>query len=176
MSLNSKLTKISVGLVIALCCAASAFAQGERPAGQQDSAPGRMQRERGARHGGPGEGRGPRMGGMMRALHELDLTEAQQQQARAIIERAAESTKPQREALRQLHEQFEQGTPSSDPNAERARQLRGEIRESMERAHTEILSLLTPEQRAKLEQMKQERKTRQEERRSRRRAQQENER
>ncbi|HEY0405190.1 MAG TPA: Spy/CpxP family protein refolding chaperone [Pyrinomonadaceae bacterium] len=173
MSLCSKLTKISLGLVIALCCAAGAFAQ--QPAGQQDSAPGRMQRERGARRGGPGEGRGHQMGGMMRALRELDLTEAQQQQARAIIERAAESTKPQREALRQLHEQFEQGAPSSEANAERAKQLSGEIREAMQKAHTEILSLLTPEQRAKLEQMKQERKARHEERRERRREQQDNE-
>jgi Spy/CpxP family protein refolding chaperone len=172
MSFDSKLTKISLGFIIALCCAASALAQ-EQPMGQQDSAPGKMQRERGARRGGPGEGRERRLGGMMRALHELDLTEAQQQQARAIIERSAESTKPQREALRQLHEQYGQDGAWSEANTERAKQLGGEIRESMQRAHTEILALLTPEQRAKLEQMKAERKARHEERRARRRSEQE---
>ena len=165
MSLYSKLTKIGLGLIIALCCAASALAQ-QTATGQEESAPGRMQRERGTRRGGPGRGR-DHMRGMMHALRELNLTDAQQQQARGLIERAVESTKPQREALRQLHEQSEQGS-QSDATAERAKQLRGEIRESMERAHNEILALLTPEQRTKLEQMKQERKARHEEKRERR--------
>jgi Spy/CpxP family protein refolding chaperone len=166
MSLYSKLTKIGLGFMVALCCAAGAFGQ-EQPGGQQERGPGKMERERGERRGEPG--RDHKLRGMMRALQGLDLTEAQQQQVRAIIERSVESTKPQREALRQLHEQYEQGAQPSEANAERAKQLRGEIRESMERAHNEVLSLLTPEQRAKLEQMKQERKGRQEERRARRR-------
>lgn len=114
------------------------------------------------------------MMGMMRAMRELNLTDAQQAQARAIFERFAESIRPQREALQQLHGQYDQGTPSEEIRA-RAKQLRGEIREAMKLARAEVVTILTPEQRTRLEQMELERKARHDERRSRRRSQQENE-
>jgi periplasmic protein CpxP/Spy len=171
MSLYSKLKGISLGLVIALACGAgTAFAQQTGTAQQEDS-PARMQRE------GRGERRGKRdhkLMGMMRVLRELNLTDAQQSQARAIFERFSESIRPQREALEQLRGQHEQGTPSEETRA-RAKQLRGEIREAMQRARAEVVAILTPEQRTKLEQMEMERKARHDERRARRHSQQDNE-
>ena len=172
MSLYSKLKGISLGLVIALACGAgAAFAQ-QTATAQEGEAPARIQRE--GRRGERGGKRDHRMMGMMRVLRELNLTDAQQAQARAILERFAESIRPQREALEQLREQHEQGTPSEETRA-RAKQLRGEIREAMQRARTEVVAILTPEQRTKLEQMELERKARHEERRKRRHSQQDNE-
>ena len=172
MSLNSKLGGVCLGLIIALASGAgAAFAQ-QTGTAQQDDAPAKMRRE--GRRGERGGKRRHKMMGMMRALRELNLTDAQQSQARAIFERFAESVRPQREALQQLHGQYDQGTPSEETR-ERARQLRGEIRETMKLAHAEVVSILTPEQRARLEQMELERKSRHEERRARRRSQQENE-
>lgn len=172
MSLHSKLRGVCLGLIIAVASGAgAAFAQ-QAGTAQQDDAPTKMQRE-----GRRGERRGKRdhkMMGMMRVLRELNLTDAQQAQARAIFERFAESTRPQREALQQLGGQYEQGTPSEETRA-RAKQLRGEIREAMKLARTEVVAILTPEQRTSLEQMELERKARHEERRARRRSQQENE-
>ncbi|HEX8494109.1 MAG TPA: Spy/CpxP family protein refolding chaperone [Pyrinomonadaceae bacterium] len=169
MSLYSKLKGVCLGLVIALAFGASAAYAQQTGTAQQDGAPDRMQRE--GRRGERGGRRGHKMMGMMRALRELNLTDAQQSQARAISERFSESTRPQREALQQL---YEQGTPSEETRA-RAKQLRVEIREAMQRARGEVVAILTPEQRTKLEQMELERKARHDERRSRRRSQQDNE-
>lgn len=171
MFLYGKLKGVCLGLVIALAYAGAAFAQ-QTGTGQQDGERGQLRRE--GRRGRPGHGRGHKMMGMMRVLRELNLTDAQQQQARAILERFAQSIQPQREALRQLHGQYEQGTPSDDAR-NRAKQLRGEIREAMERARGEVVAILTAEQRTRFEQMELERKSRREEWRGKRRAEQENE-
>lgn len=109
-------------------------------------------------------GRDGRMMGMMRALRELNLTDAQAAQARTIFERFAESTRPQREALEKLRAQNEQGTPSEE-TSQQARQLRGEMREAMQHAHAEVAAILTPEQRTKLEQIEKDMKARHEEKR-----------
>ena len=172
MSFYGKLKGVCLGLIIALACGASAaFAQQTATTPQQD---GQMQRE--GRRGERGGKRGDRqMTGMMRLLRELNLTDAQDLQVRAALERFAESTRPQREAFRQLHEQGDeqQGAPSAETR-ERAKQLRGEMREAMQRTRAEIVSILTPEQRTKFEQLEQERKARHEEWRGRHRAEQEN--
>jgi protein CpxP len=115
------------------------------------------------------------MMGMRRALSELNLTDEQQQQAHAIFERFAENTKPQREALQQLREQFEQQGAQTEETSQRARRLRTEMHEATQKARAEILAILTPEQRTKLEQMEQDLKAKREERRNRARGQQENE-
>ena len=154
MSLYSKLKGVCLGLVIALACAGVGLAQqSESGQQQQENAPGSQQREgRRGRHG-----RENRMMGMMRALREVNLTEAQQQQTRAIFERFVENTKPQREALEQLRQQYEQGATAED-TSERANQLRGEIRTAMQSARADVLALLTSEQRTKFEQIEQEMK------------------
>ncbi len=171
MSLYGKLKGVCLGLVIALACGTgAAFAQQTATPQQQD---GQMRRE--GRRGERGGKRTERhMSGMMRLLRELNLTDAQDLQVRAALERFAESTRPQREAFRQLHEQGDeqQGAPSAETR-ERARQLRVEMREATQRTRADILAILTPEQRTKFEQMEQERKARHEEWRGRRRAEQE---
>ena len=103
----------------------------------------------------------------LRLIQELNLTDAQKTQARTIVERFKTNIEPQRQALRELHNQREQVVVSDDIK-QRATTLRGEIRASMMGAHSELLTILTPEQRVQYDQMEQQWKTRREETRARR--------
>ena len=150
-----------------------AFAQDPQP--QTPSVPGgaaspdrieRMERhrERMAQRGESIEGR--RMGrgeGMGHLLRELNLSEAQRQQSRAIMQRRLEGSKSQREELFKLREKRIAGTFSAEDEA-RARTLHQEIRTSMQGVREEMAGVLTAEQKSKLEELKQERKTRMEQR------------
>ena len=110
---------------------------------------------------------------MLRMLRQLDLTEAQQQQSRNIVENYLAAIKPQREELMKLREQKEQGAESGDLHS-RAQALRTQIHESTKNMRAQLLTILTPEQRARLDQMEAEFKGRRDERRERRRPVQEN--
>jgi protein CpxP len=119
------------------------------------------------REGGEDHRRMGRHGDMDRLMHELNLTEAQRQQRRAIIERRLESTKVQREELFRLGDKRRAGTFTADDEA-RAKALHQELRSSMESVRSEMDAVLTSEQKAKLEQLKSERKQEREQRREQR--------
>jgi Spy/CpxP family protein refolding chaperone len=156
---------MTIGLVFAL--SAVAFAQ-QPTLAPQDNGQQQEGRRRGVggRHGMGKKGHG----GMHRLMNQLNLTDAQQQQLRAIEERFEASTKTQREEMRRLREST-QGEPSADTQA-RFQALRAEIGQAMKGQRQEMLNLLTPEQRTQMEQLIKERKARQGERRGRRMAQQ----
>lgn len=160
MSLRKTFTGALAALALVLTFGAAAFAQ--QPPQQQGGASQQQgpTRERGPRRGGP---RGPGFG-IGPAIRELNLTDAQREQARAIFERFEANTKTQREQLRQLREQFKDGTATENSD-EQAKALRAQIREAEKAMHTEFLAILTPEQRTKLEQIEKERAQRMEERR-----------
>ncbi|MGI8836612.1 MAG: Spy/CpxP family protein refolding chaperone [Pyrinomonadaceae bacterium] len=123
-----------------------------------------------ARRGELGNRRGGmrHRGGIGRHLmKELNLTDEQRQQARAIMQRRLAGTKAQREELLTLREKSIAGTFTADDEA-RAKALRQEMRAAMEGSRAEMERLLTAEQKAQLEQMKQDRKSKVEERRKRR--------
>ncbi len=160
MVLKNRLTGAALLLGI-LLFSATAFAQ--QP---QTSAPGageQRQGERGPRH----RRRGARDMHMLRQLRQLGLTEAQQQQARTIVVTHMEATKPQREELLKLREQWKEGTNNADVQS-KAQALRAQIQESAKNMRTQLLAILTPDQRAKLDQMEMEHKARREQRRERR--------
>lgn len=124
---------------------ANAFAQqSQPPAGKADA----EEKPRGP------EGRGG-FGhhGMFGILHELNLTDDQKQQVQAIIQRYDESTKAQREELQQLREKRKQGTFTAEDEA-RARELQKQLHESMKSAFAEVEAILTPEQKARLDELK----------------------
>ena len=104
----------------------------------------------------------------LRAMRELNLTEEQRQQQRAILQKHLGETKAQREELFKLREKRIDGTFTADDES-RVQALRKEIRSFREGIRTEMTGILTDEQRAKLEQLKNERKARREEMRERRR-------
>jgi Spy/CpxP family protein refolding chaperone len=125
-------------------------------------------RERSERFGQRGERRQRRPGMEHRGsrghfLKELNLTDEQRQQARAIMQRRLAATKSQREELFQLREKRIAGTFTADDEA-KAKALRQEMRTAMQGTRGEMEALLTAEQKTRLEQLKQERKTRMEER------------
>ena len=98
-----------------------------------------------------------------RFMRELNLSEAQQQQRKAIVEHRLESIKSQREELIKLREKRTAGTFAAEDEI-RAKALRQEIRSSREGIRTDMESILTAEQKAKLEELQKERKARMEQR------------
>lgn len=161
MSLRNKLTGAGLSLGLVLGFGAVAFAQ-QTESQTPPAAATQQSQERGEkiRHGEKhGRGMDGEMRGGMRMLHELDLTAAQREQAHAIFERFQTNTQAQREELSRLRAQKEQGTLTPEQET-RAQQLRKEMHASMKQVHTELLAILTPEQRAKMEQMHQEHKQR----------------
>jgi len=150
-------------VVISLILALGAIAFGQQPQAQAPEGgmrPDSVRHRDGRRHdkndsvGRHGFGRFP-------GMRQLNLTEDQRQQQRAIVQRHLESTKAQREELFKLREKRIAGAFTADDEA-RAKALRQEIHNSMQGIHSEIEGILTAEQRTKLEQLKTERKARHE--------------
>lgn len=139
--------------VLILAVSVFSFAQESQPTSPRGGLGPRGQRE-GRHHEG---GRRAKLG----LMRELNLTEDQKQQQRAVMERHLESIKAPREELFRLREKRMQGTFAADDEA-RAKELRQEIHNAMQRLHSEVEGILTAEQLAKLEQLKTERKARHE--------------
>ena len=90
--------------------------------------------------------------GMFRALRQLNLTDDQKQQARSIIQGHLQSTKAELEELRQLTQQWRQGTLTPEGLA-RAKELRTQLAQTRKAVRAQLAGILTAEQKAKLEEM-----------------------
>lgn len=162
----------SLPAVVIFLLAITAVAVGQQPqspASEGDVRSDRRYEGKRLRHG--------RMGrhgfGDFRLMSELNLSEAQKEQHRAIMQRHLDGIKSQREELSNLREKRMAATFTADDEA-RAKVLRDEIHVSRQAIQTEIENTLTAEQRAKLEQLKSEQKTRHEGMMKRRRERREN--
>lgn len=154
MSLRNKL--IGVGMAAALLSAVSITAVAQQP----QQGPSTDRGPRAERLGRRGDREGGRMRGREMGAHlirGLDLTDAQKEQLRAAANQNREATQTQREALRQLAEKRRQGSLTAAEEA-RVQALRDEIQASMQSRHATLLSILTAEQKAKLESLREERK------------------
>jgi Spy/CpxP family protein refolding chaperone len=161
MSLRRKLTGASLMLGLVFTTSFVAFAQQPTTAPQDNG-----QQQRPERRGGrPGMGKRGH-GGIGRLMGQLNLTDAQQQQLRAIEERYEASTKTQREEMRRLHEST-QGEASAETQA-RFQALRAELGQARKAQHQEMMGVLTAEQRTQFEQLIKERRDRHGEKRGRR--------
>jgi Spy/CpxP family protein refolding chaperone len=150
-------TKITLaGLALALVTASAAGAQTQQsqspsqnptPGADTQRRFGRGQERRGMRR----FGRGP-----LAELRELNLTDEQQKQVRAIMERNVNNTKALREELRTLGQERFAGTLTPEEQA-RAKDLHQQMAQSMKSAMTEVQGILTAEQKTKLEEFRQER-------------------
>lgn len=146
--------------IFAAVFALSLVAVAQQP--QQTTTPEGARQERMERRGRHREGMErhremPGHGGPGHLMRDLNLSEAQREQIRAITQRRSEATKSQREELFKLREKRMAGTFSADDEA-RAKTLRQEIHASMEGIRGETEAVLTAEQKARLEQLKAERK------------------
>lgn len=89
---------------------------------------------------------------MLRLLRQLNLTDQQKQQARSIVQGNLSSNQAQRQELRQLKQQWRQGTLSQEGLA-RSNELRKQLRERRKATRDQLASILTPEQRTRLEEI-----------------------
>ena len=110
-------------------------------------------------------------GGEGRIFSQLDLTDAQKEQIKAIHEKNRESLRPLMEQIRAKRQEIRQASEGGTVNEALVSQKLSEIapleaKMMAERAriHQETLSVLTPEQRTKLEQMREQFKSRRSER------------
>lgn len=120
------------------------------------------------KRGGRGMRDGMRGGGGMRGLKNLDLTDAQKEQIRGIMETSRTANEPIRQEMRTLMEKRRGGEELTETDRARLKDLRTQMKQTAEQNHNTILGILTPEQREKLETMKQEKQKRREEFRQRR--------
>ncbi len=111
------------------------------------------------------------MGGMggfgaMRMLRELDLTEDQRKQVRALFDEveATGVTQRLRDARESLHESIESGADESTLRQQAAElgEVEGDAAVELSRVRSRIQELLTPEQKKELEQLKAQAKERME--------------
>ena len=152
MFLRIKLTLASLALMLLTVIGAAVQAQQPQPS-TQNPTPGNETRKFGRseeRRGMRRFGRPPSAG-----LRELNLTDEQKKQVRAIMERNFDSTKALREELRTLGQKRFEGTLTPEEQA-RAKELHQRMAQSMQSAMTEVQGILTAEQKAKLEDLRKE--------------------
>jgi Spy/CpxP family protein refolding chaperone len=140
-----------LGAALIFGMGATALAQQPQP---NKSGPGAQQQERQQRRGKM-ERRGVRGGGEMRGLAmlgQLNLSDQQKQQAREIFQTNAQNTQAQRQELRQLTQQWRQGTLTAE-GLERTKQLRTQLTENRKGLMTQLSTILTAEQKAKLDEL-----------------------
>jgi periplasmic protein CpxP/Spy len=153
----------------------SAFASAQDTTTNQTQNSTEKQERREHRRGGEGrmgkEGRGGHHhGGGMRELRELNLTDAQKQQIGDIMKANHNANPEAFQEMRTLSEAKRGGTITAE-QTERLKTLRQQMRQNAEQTHQQILALLTGEQRAQLEQLKDKRKQEMKERRQERKSQ-----
>ena len=151
--------RLSGAALIAVLSVSGAVVVAQQQQAPTTAAPGIQKQNRGDRMKRRGKGRHMRRAGL-RGLHRLNLTDQQKEQARAIMRANFESNKAQIDELKQLRQKGREAL--SDADKARAKELRNQLRESRSNARNQMSSLLTPEQKTKLEEMQKNRRERRE--------------
>jgi Spy/CpxP family protein refolding chaperone len=156
---KGRFKKLAIASVSAIALAGSiAVAQTVTPDQTQQQGSQQMERHGGrGNHGGRGWG-GMREGGFFR---QLNLTEDQKAKMKQIHESFAEKNRPLREQLRAKRQELRQASEGGTFNEALATQkltemasLEAKLMGEQFKLHQETLSVLTPEQKAQLEQSK----------------------
>jgi protein CpxP len=116
--------------------------------------------ERFGKRGGHGMHRGG-FGPMLRGLRQLDLTDAQKNQIKTLMETHRTTNQPLMEEMKTLMMKKRDGT-ITDADKARMEEMHTGMKASGDQLRATVLGLLTPEQNQKLEQMKAEREERME--------------
>jgi Spy/CpxP family protein refolding chaperone len=120
------------------------------------------------RHGGPHRGKGPSIDRLLeRNAERLGLDEEKQAEIRAASKAARVRNKPLREQLDRLHDEMRELLNQLEPDeaavlskADQIGALKTELRKQQLRSMLEIRAMLTPEQRAELVKIHEERRDR----------------
>ncbi len=139
-------------------CAFAAQGPGRRGDGRPDGEPGRR---------GPGRG----MSALGVGVRDLDLSDAQRQQIRAIVTRAREDSRPTADRLRQAAEARRTAMSTLPVDESQIRSTsetlsvaEADMAVARARTQSDIFAVLTPEQQAKVTASRQQRTARQAER------------
>ena len=107
--------------------------------------------------------------GMREGFRDLNLTDEQKAQFKTLREQQREAMRPLMEQRRELREQIRQALEAANPDTARigqlevqAHRLDQQLRAEHEKMHAAFLNILTPEQKAKVEQRRQEHEQRRE--------------
>lgn len=168
--MNKRFKTVAIGAISSIALAGSiAFAQTTTP--DQSNQQGTRTERREGKH------RGHRWGGMRRGggfFGQLNLTEDQKTRMKQIRQSFAEQNKPLREQLRAKRQELRQASEGGTFNEALATQkltemasLQAKLMGERHKLHQEMLSVLTAEQKAQLEQSKAQFKSRRGERRQR---------
>ena len=168
--MNKRFKTVAIGAISSIALAGSiVFAQTTTP--DQSNQQGTRTERREGKH------RGHRWGGMRRGggfFGKLNLTEDQKTRMKQIRQSFAEQNKPLREQLRAKRQELRQASEGGTFNEALATQkltemasLQAKLMGERHKLHQEMLSVLTAEQKAQLEQSKAQFKTRRGERRQR---------
>jgi Spy/CpxP family protein refolding chaperone len=161
MMFMRKLALAAMALGLAVVFFGTALAQNPQPTQPQsttDNSAGKQQPGgfgRGEGRRGPGPGMRPGLFNR-RIQSELNLTDDQKKQLQSIFRQSFEGTKAQREQMEQLAQKRSQGTLSADDEA-REKTLHQQMRASMRETEAKAESVLTPDQKAKLDQLRKQR-------------------
>ena len=151
----------AVTLVFAVAAFSTFVAAQDRPEGPPSpKMEGKMGKSFGERRG---KHKGMHRGGILRSLRRIDLTEAQRTQIKGLMESHRAGFASQHDEIRALMEKKRSGTLTEADTA-RLTEFHNQMKASSEQLKNSITALLTPEQIAKLEQMKAVRIQRMEER------------
>jgi Spy/CpxP family protein refolding chaperone len=141
-----RLTVKSVAISAAVLLAFTAFSQASAQTAEAQGDPGKQHKR--------GGGRGNRDYGMQfrHLMQELNLSETQKQQVTAILKKYEESTRAQREQLKELRKSQGAQPGAANPQADA---LKAQLKESAKSMREEIKAILTPEQQKKAEELEQ---------------------
>ena len=153
--MNKRFKTVAIAAISSIALAASiAFAQTTTP-DQSNQQGTRTERRGGGKHRGHGFG-GMRHGGFFK---QLNLTEDQKTKMKQIRENFATQNKPLREQLRAKRQELRQASEGGTFNEALATQklteiapLEAKLMAAQHNLHQEMLSVLTAEQKAQLEQ------------------------
>ena len=161
MSLKSKFSSV-ITLAFAVAAFATFTVAQDAPKTQDDNQ--KLERHRGM-HGDKAGRHGGRHGGMrggMFGLRGIELTDAQKEQIRQIHE-ANKPSESQMAEFKAMREARKNGGEITDAQREQLKAFREQMRARHELVRTQVLAVLTPEQRQQVEARNAEREKRREE-------------
>ena len=171
MNKPGRFKTLAIATLSAIALAASIAVAQTVTTGQDNQTQGQRREWRGRRGDHKGM-RGMRAGGFFRGLN---LTDDQKAKMKTIRETFAQTNKPLREQLHAKRQELRQASEAGTFNEALATQkltemagLQAKLMGERFKLHQEMLSVLTAEQKAQLEQAKAQRQTRREERKARR--------
>jgi Spy/CpxP family protein refolding chaperone len=172
MSIFKKLTSAAFAAVFTLTLAGFASAQDNSTTATPEKATKERREGRGmGRHGGfGGDKRGFGHRGGMGMFRGLNLSDAQKEQMRTIME-ANKPSQAVRDEMKSIREARKNGTELTADQKARLRQLREQGKANRQAVHAQLLAILTSEQRQQLETRKAEMEKRRQEFRQRRQGQ-----